>query len=575
MQYILIFLLLLTSAFAKSPDFSVIIDKPFNDALFDITQDYDREISAVGFSKNFTKSSAKSGVTYTNAFDYLSSLSSNYGSQIHLVKVDNYANITISKVAPLSRFSEAIAVVKTPTNGYFIGGYTLDGSLIILKMDSNGNIIFNRTFGTKNYDRMSDLILLSDGGVLAVGTSASSRDTYDDMFKNGLGLNDISVTRFSKDGTELWSKKYGTVYDDKGIDAAEARDGSIMVLSTTNYDNNQNVTLMRITENGDKIWLKHYKEEDKVTPYKIIRLRDNNFLVSLSQQNSVFKEQVRLLKIDLHKNVLIDKTIHTTYSSALKDIKEYSDGKLIGVGYVKDTYNTDALVMILDSNLDMLTQEHYGEENYDIFNAVTILHNSEAAACGINTNENSQESNMWIAKLNRDGTLAQVSAKVGSFYDELLKLFKPEIEAKKLIIKKDLTIEFTDKALYFKVGKYILTHEQKIFLDKFSKKLIPFLNRYKDYITSLEINGHTSSEWGGATFTNNYIKNAKLSMNRSYSTLSYIFKAQSRPTQIWLSKILRGSGFSYSKKVMVNEMEDKEKSRRVTFKVILQSSEKR
>lgn len=575
MQYILILLLVLTSVYAKQSDFSIIIDKPFNDALFDITQDYDREISAVGFSQHYSTSKKHSAVTYKSAFDYLSSLSSEYGTQVHLVKVDKYANITINKATQLSRFSKAVAVVKTPTNGYFVGGYTLDGSLIILKMDYNGNIIFNKTFGTKNHDKMSNLILLADGGVLSVGTSSSSRGTYDNVFKNGLGLNDIFVTRFSKDGRELWSKKYGTVYDDQGIDAAEANDGSIVVLSTTNDQKNQNVTLMRITENGDKIWLKHYKEDDKVTPYKIIRLRDNNFLVSLSQQNSVFKEQVRLLKIDIQKNVLIDKTIHTTYSSALKDIKEYSDGKLIGVGYVKDSYNTDALVMILDSNLDLLTQEHYGEENYDIFNAVTILNNSQAAACGINTNENSQESNMWITKLNRDGTLAQVSAKIGSFYEELTKLFKPEIDAKKLLIKQDLTIEFIDKALYFKVGKYALTQEQKTFLDKFSKKLIPFMNRYKENITSLEINGHTSSEWGGTTFTNNYLKNEKLSMNRSYSTLSYIFKAQSKPTQIWLSKILRGSGFSYSKKVMLNGMEDKEKSRRVTFKVILQSNGRR
>lgn len=574
MQYIFIILLLLTSVYAKHSDFSVIIDKPFDDALFDITQDYDREISAVGFSKHYS-TQKKANVAYRSAFDYLSSLSSGYGSQIHLVKVDKYANVTTNKATSLSRFSKAVAVIKTPTNGYFVGGYTLDGSLIVLKMDPEGNVIFNKTFGTKNYDRMSNLILLSDGGVLAVGTSSSSRGTYDDVFKNGLGLNDISVTRFSKYGRELWSKKYGTVYDDKGIDAAEARDGSIVVLSTTSYDKNQNVTLMRITEDGDKIWLKHYKEEDKVTPYKIIKLRDDNFLVSLSQQNSVFKEQVRLLKIDLQKNVLLDKTIHTTYSSALKDIKEYSDGKLIGVGYVKDSYNTDALVMILDSNLDLLTQEHYGEENYDIFNAVTILHNSQAAAAGINTNENSQESNMWIAKLNRDATLAQVSAKIGSFYEELLKLFKPEIDAKKLIIKEDLTIEFIDKALYFKVGKYALTNEQKIFLDNFSKKLMPFLNRYKEFITSLEINGHTSSEWGGTTFTTRYLKNEKLSMNRSYSTLSYIFRSQPRPTQIWLTKILRGSGFSYSKKVMLNAIEDKEKSRRVTFKVILQSSQRR
>ena len=56
-------------------------------------------------------------------------------------------------------------------------------------------------------------------------------------------------------------------------------------------------------------------------------------------------------------------------------------------------------------------------------------------------------------------------------------------------------------------------------------------------------------------------------MNRSFSTLSYIFLNQSKPTQIKLSKILRGSGFSYSKKIMLSDKEDREKSRRVTFKI--------
>lgn len=577
MQYIFILFLLLTSLFAKQSDFSIIIDKPFNDALFDITEDYDRGISAVGFSKEFSESSKSHGpVTYTNAFDYLSSISSkDYGSRMHLLKIDNYADILINKAIKFTNFSEAVAVLKTPTNGYYIGGYTLDGSLVVLRLDADGNLIFSNIFGTKNYDRMSNLIMLSDGGVLAIGSSSTSRDINENSFKNGLGLSDIFLTRFSKDGKELWSKKFGTEYDDRGIDAAEANDGSIIVLSSTSYEKNENITLMRVTQNGDKIWLKHYKEDDKVTAYKVIKLRDDNFLVSLSQQNSVFKEQIRLIKFDLQKNVLADKTINTNYSSALKDIKEYSDGKIIGVGYVKDSYNTDALAMILDSNLDLLNQEHYGSENYDIFNAVVILHNSQAAACGINTNENSQEANMWITKLNRDATMAQISVKIGSFYDELLKLFKPEIDAKKLIIKEDLTIEFIDKSLYFEVGKYELTKEQKLFLDAFANKLIPFMKRYKDSITSIEINGHTSSEWGNASFSTNYLKNEKLSMNRSYSTLSYIFVKQPRPTQIWLSEILRGSGFSYSKRVMINNIEYKEKSRRVSFKLILETSKRK
>lgn len=570
MKYILLLLSLTAILIAKPSDFSVIIDKPFNDALFDVTQDYDRQISAVGFSKDYKNSAKANNGVYTNAFDYLASVSDGQGSQMHIVKIDNSANVTFNKAANLSKFNEAIAVVKSPDNGYFVGGHTLDGSLLLFKLDLNGNIIFTKIFGTNNYDRMNNLILMRDGGVLAIGSSVTSRSTNDPLFESGLGLNDIYLTRFSINGTQLWSKKYGTQYDDTGIDAVEASDGSIIVISKTSYDNNKDITMMRIGENGNKIWLKHFRSQSLVTPHKIIKLRDNNFLALLSQKNGVDKEQIRLVKFDIQKNILIDREITTTYDSVLKDIKEYSDSNLIAVGYVRDTYNTDGLAMLIDSDLSLLTQEHYGDENFDEFNAVAILHNSQAAAVGVHTNNNSQESNMWIVKLNKDMTLAQKSTKITNFYDELSKIFKEEIDSNQLIIREDLTIELTDTSLYFKVSKYELNETQKIFLDKFSKKLMPFLNTNQNYINTLEINGHTSSEWGGANFSNRYLKNEKLSMNRSYSTLSYIFLNQPKETQKWLTKVLVGSGFSYSKKVMIENEEDRDKSRRVTFKIVLQ-----
>lgn len=566
MKYILILLIIISSLNAK--DFSIIIDKPFNNALFDITQDYDRGISAIGFSKKY-KTSTYNNSSYTNAFDYLESLANSSGTIMQLIKVDNQANIIIDKTVSNSEISKAIAVVKTPTNGYFIGGYTLDGSLLILKLDSNGNQIFKKVFGTQNYNKMNNLILLNDGGVLAVGFSTTSRSKNDAIFETGLGLNDIYLSRFSKNGKKLWSKKYGTQHDDKGVDAAEADDGSIIIVGTTEYNKNKNLTLMRIDENGNKIWLNHYKKENKITPYKIIKLKNNNFLLSLSKQNEMNKEQIRLMKFNLQKEIIDDKEIYTSYSSVLKDIKEYSNGSFIGVGYVQDNYNTDALVMIIDNKLNMVTQTHYGDENYDIFNAVTILHNSQAGVAGIHTNNYSQESNMWIAKINRDATLSQISTKVDSFYNQLLKIFKTEIDANKLIIKKDLSIEFSDKTLLFSVGKYKLTKLQKEFLTEFTTKLIPFLKTNKELISTIEINGHTSSEWGGTNFTNTYLKNEKLSMNRSYSTLSYIFTSQNKPTQIWLSKVLKGSGLSYSQKIEFADVENKIKSRRVSFKILL------
>ena len=569
MQYLsLLFILLFLSIQAKSSDFSVIIDKPFNNTLFDVTQDYDRGISAIGFTREYENSFGGDDTTYSNAFDYLESVSNSHGSQAHLIKVNNSGAVTLSKTARLSKFNEAVALVKTPSNGYFVGGYTLDGSLLISKLDSRGNVQFSKSFGTKNYDRMSNLILLSDGGVLAVGSSVTTRSAKDPLFETGLGLNDIYVVRFSKNGTKLWSKKYGTKDDDKGVDAVEAIDGSILIVSTRSSQNSRDMILTRINENGNKIWLKKYKSDTLLTPYKIIRLRDNNFLLSLSQTDAMHKEQIRLIKFDLQRNILADKKIDTEYSSALKDIKEYSDGRLIGVGYVRDTYNTDALTMILNNDLSLLIQDHYGEANNDMFNAVTILHNSQAVAVGIHTDVNSQESNMWLVKFNVDGSLSQSSLNAPRLNQQLRDNFKEEIESKLLSSQENLTLSFLDNSLYFKQGEYELSTKQKKFLNGFSKKLVDFLNANRSKIASLEINGHTSSEWSGANFETAYLNNATLSQKRAYSVLSYIFKTQSRFMQNYLSEILKSSSHSYSQRSMLKGIENREASRRVTFKII-------
>jgi len=575
MKLLLAFYLLLSSVaiFANTSDYSLIIKKPFNNQLLDIDQDHDRDITAVGFVRKY-KTNANRSTTYTNAFDYLKSTSSSYGTQMQLIKANSSAKVIIDKSTTLSNFSKAISLIKTPTNGYYVGGHTMDGQLILVKLDANANVLFKKTFGTKNYDRLKTLVKLRDGGVLVVGSSTTSRYSHDPLFKTGLGLNDIFLTRFNKDGYELWSKKYGTQHDDIGIDAVEANDGSIVVVSQTLYDNTKNLTLMRIGENGNKIWLKQHTKDSTLTPTKIIKLRDNNFLLALSFLNDLNKEQIRLIKFDLRKNIIYDKKIHTNYPSSLLDIKEFSDEGIIGVGYVKDTFNTDALAMVFDSKLNLLNQEHYGGENFDLLNSLVILENSQVAAAGIHTSKHSQESNMWILKLNRDASMAQVSSNTSNFYEQLTQLFAPEIKNNILKIKKDLSIEFIDPRLLFKVSKYNLNQSQKIFLKKFSHKLIPFLNKYQATVKTLEVNGHTSSEWGEQSFSSNYLKNEKLSMNRAYSTMSYIFMNQDERLKKYLSNVFKGSGYGFSKKIMSNNHENKTYSRRVSFKIILNEIQK-
>jgi len=569
---IFILFILLTSLNAAAADFSIIIKKPFDSALFDITENYDRTISAVGFSKNY-KQNKHPNVPYTNAFDYLESVSNKYGYQMHLLKVDNQAKILLSKTATLKDFNTAVALQKTPTDGYFIGGYTMNGKLLLVKLDAKGNLLYFKKFGTKNFDKMNTLSALRDGGVLCVGFSVTSRDLHDNIFKTGLGNDDIFITRFSKSGEMLWSKKYGTAHDDRGVSAAEANDGSLLVLATTQYDKNKDVTLMRLGENGDTIWLKHFHSTKLIEAKKIIKLKDGNFIAALAVYDEFGKAQVRLIKFDLYKNIIHDETISTRYSSVLNDIAEFSNGKIMGVGYVTDKFNTDGLAMVFDSNLKLLNQAHYGDKNYDTFNALHILHNSQVGVAGVHTDKHSQEENMWIVKLNSDATMVQItqskSLAAKSLYDELVALFHKEIANHELQISKDLTITLTGNTLYFQAGAYKLTTQQKVFLSKFSKKLIAFLKRHQREIATLEVNGHTSSEWRNTNFEQRYLKNSRLSLQRSYETLKYIFLHQDAQTQHYLTTIFKGSGESYRGKIMRNRVEDKQKSRRVSFKILL------
>ena len=51
-----------------------------------------------------------------------------------------------------------------------------------------------------------------------------------------------------------------------------------------------------------------------------------------------------------------------------------------------------------------------------------------------------------------------------------------------------------------------------------------------------------------------------------------MYAQQSKEMSKFLAFILKSSGYSFSKKIYFNDLEDKEKSRRVSFKIILHSS---
>lgn len=125
----------------------------------------------------------------------------------------------------------------------------------------------------------------------------------------------------------------------------------------------------------------------------------------------------------------------------------------------------------------------------------------------------------------------------------------------------------------FDLNSYHLSANGKLYLNK----LIPiyveniFENaELESNITNIVVQGHTDSQQyvNVATENEQYVKNMTLSLQRANSVAEYIFKTNFNPNyDEKLRKMLVVEGRSYSDPVLVDGVEDFDKSRRVELKL--------
>ncbi|MDE2728015.1 MAG: OmpA family protein [Gemmatimonadota bacterium] len=110
-------------------------------------------------------------------------------------------------------------------------------------------------------------------------------------------------------------------------------------------------------------------------------------------------------------------------------------------------------------------------------------------------------------------------------------------------------------------------------LSEFFPRYLEVLKSFKDEITEIRIEGHTSSEWiTGVGPDEAYILNMELSQGRTRSVLEFVLQMPSIEQQDrnWIKRVLTANGLSSSQLLFVegsNSREDRVKSRRVEFRV--------
>jgi outer membrane protein OmpA-like peptidoglycan-associated protein len=160
-----------------------------------------------------------------------------------------------------------------------------------------------------------------------------------------------------------------------------------------------------------------------------------------------------------------------------------------------------------------------------------------------------------------------------ALYEDLNKEFQSDLSKwKAQLIKSDLTIRFSEPEVLFAPGSSELKPEFQAILQDFFPRYVHILTspKYRDSISEVRIEGHTSSVWNGVTSPDDaYFLNMELSQARTRSTLAYVLNLPADRDQVaWLRRFVTANGLSSSRLILDSKgEEDVARSRRVEFRI--------
>ena len=352
-----------------------------------------------------------------------------------------------------------------------------------------------------------------------------------------------------------------------GVDGVATGDGGFLLLGTTQEDENYQLYVAKINDTGDTAWIKNFPKPGRQKAFKIIKTAKGNFVIAASFENKHAQDNIRLLKIDAEGNTLWEKNYYEPAHAQLNAISVDLKGNLIGVGYIqnKQQPDMDALVRYYTHEGDLVWERRFGRERHEAFSSVVRLHDNSFAIAGFSQSFQDNGKQMWILKLNDDGSFVKKQPKpYRSLYLILRKAFEHD---KNVTVYKDLRI--THKGLVFKQGSADITSAHQKILNRLVPTLLNAIQPYRSQIKHFRINGYTSTEWNVPRIQR-YLNNAELSSQRALNTLAYLYPLKEiNKHRNWLDQVTSADGNAYAQLIYYKKKEDPIHSRRVDFKLIL------
>jgi len=194
-----------------------------------------------------------------------------------VVKVDQEGDHQWNQTFGGAEMDVVFAIIPTPDGGYALTGVTesfgfgaMDAWLI--KINTTGQVQWNQTYGGVGNDYGGNLVLTSDGGYVICG--------YSETF--GLGASDFYLIKTDSSGTMLWNKTYGGYDTERGSSLVLTADGGFLLvgLTETSSLNSQDIWIVKTDSAGNQLWNRTIGGVSEDIPQAVISSSDGGYLIT-------------------------------------------------------------------------------------------------------------------------------------------------------------------------------------------------------------------------------------------------------------------------------------------------------
>ncbi len=257
------------------------------------------------------------------------------GGDVYLMKTDGWGNMLWQKTFGGSGSDVGRSLQPAPDGGYIIVGETSsfgagNADIYLIRTDGFGNLLWQNAYGGPDSDQARSVQPTPDGGFIIAGTTQSVATSN----------SDIALLKVDQNGNLLWQKAFGGERREEGWSVQPTYDGGYAVAGFRNDpggylgSGEDNIYLLKTDGLGNLLWEKTYGGSLSDRAYCLLQTFDGGFIIGgVSAEVSFQDGGPCLLRTDQSGLFLWQKVFQTDlFPTRISSVQQTYEGGFIATG---------------------------------------------------------------------------------------------------------------------------------------------------------------------------------------------------------------------------------------------------